>query len=123
MIRRYLGFVSVQMRVGKSQHDDGALSMGMSLGEVIPDPSPNPEEAMIAREQRNTLTEAVEAAITDPRERKVADRMLSALDGVRSHGWSAELARELGITKGAVSKIQGRVVDKVANWIKDRKIA
>src|SRR5262245_1138362 len=54
------------------------------------------------------------------KELPVADRMLEILDGHRSHSLT-ELARDMGRSKGQVSKLWHGVAGKVAEKIRGRK--
>jgi RNA polymerase sigma factor (sigma-70 family) len=121
ILQRYLGFVSVQMRVGKSQHEDGSRSNGLTLGDVLPDSSATPEENLITAEQRDILDEAKTAIRPSLTENEA--RVLDNLDTHRSHGWKADLAREIGVTDSAVSKMEDRVTERIVRWVRDRKLA
>lgn len=121
LIKRYLGFVSVQMRVGKSQYENGPLSQGMTLGDVLPDGLATPEENLITAEQRDILNQAKNAIRPSLTENEA--KILDNLDAHRSHGWKADLAREMGVTDSAVSKMEGRVTERLMRWVMDRKLA
>ena len=121
LLQRYLGFVSIQMRVGKSQHEDGSRSNGLTLGDVLPDSSATPEENLITVEQRDILDEAKTAIRPSLTENEA--RVLDNLDTHRSHGWKADLAREMGVTDSAVSKMEDRVTERIVRWVRDRKLA
>jgi len=112
VLKRNEAVLSLDTPVGEGE--DGKLT----LHDVIAAPEPSSDE----EGQHRILKEAAEAirSSLSPIEAKVGDALLARLDRLdqlKSRGILADVAKEIGVTRGAVSKARDRFAQKVVGWI------
>jgi hypothetical protein len=112
---RRIPLASLDAPIGTDNSGDATKDEASNLGELVAAPNADIDQKGILRSALNELRPSLKGD-----EVPVAARMLDILDGHRGYSLT-ELAADIGRSKGQVSKLWGRVAEKVAEKIRARK--
>jgi RNA polymerase sigma-32 factor len=89
-------------------------SKGLTIGDLMADPSPNPEEILSSQDERENRTAMLRAALAklDHREKEIVTERPATL---------AKLAALYGLTAERVRQIEVKAIAKLGQYIKPRR--